>query len=221
MPNKKINIEYHLWEWEGERLRLYPERYLYWENEHILLLSDVHIGKTTEWLHEGIYIPLSGIMSTIERIHHIYLRHPNSHLVIVGDLVHGKENQEWHELDKVLRCFPKVSLIEGNHDRSFSIWPGHTDIQIVERMEFTNIVLTHEPTNNLKKNQINIHGHIHPNVSLKGKGLQRLILPCFYKKEQQFCLPAFTIWSGKYVVPMRPEDTIWVITQNKVLHLSS
>lgn len=40
------------------------------------------------------------------------------------------------------------------------------------------ILFSHEPSN---KGLFNVHGHLHPAIRLKGKGRQKLELPCFLK----------------------------------------
>ena len=44
--------------------------------------------------------------------------------------------------------------------------------------------------------QFCISGHIHPGVVLKGKGKQRITLPCYKINERRLILPAFSLFTG-------------------------
>jgi len=45
-------------------------------------------------------------------------------------------------------------------------------------------------------NSFIISGHIHPGVFIKGRGKQRIKLPCFQVTENQLILPAFSLFTG-------------------------
>lgn len=76
-------------------------------------------------------------------------------------------------------------------------------------------------------NQKEIHseflfsGHIHPGVQLKGKGRQKLRLPCFYQGMKQLILPAFGEFTGLYVLPAKDAVTIYPIADKKIFQLST
>jgi DNA ligase-associated metallophosphoesterase len=206
------------WSIHEEEFILHPLRFLYWEKEKMILVSDIHSGKSTELLHYGIYLPLDQINSLYHRLETIAKLYPNSHLVIVGDMVHGKENVEWNQFLSIFRYFSKVTLVKGNHDQYMDAWCKKVGLEVKDMIQIRDIIISHEPIENVGNNTIlNIHGHIHPWVKLKGKGKQSLKFPCFYKKGKQLCLPAFTKLTGKFTVELKKGDIAWAITESSCI----
>jgi uncharacterized protein len=66
----------------------------------------------------------------------------------------------------------------------------------------------------------NLAGHIHPGVSLRGKGRQSLTLPCFYFGRHQALLPAFGVFTGLARIKPVKEDKVFVIVEDKIMDLS-
>ncbi len=54
-------------------------------------------------------------------------------------------------------------------------------------------------------------GHVHPTFQLRGKGRQKLRLPCFYQKHALTLLPAFGDFTGGYNVELDSDSQIFVI----------
>ena len=74
-------------------------------------------------------------------------------------------------------------LVEGNHD-VIPAWKfERLGIAVVDALEEEGFSFTHFPT--ALENRFVFCGHVHPGVKLKGGGLQRLSLPCFFQKPQQ------------------------------------
>ena len=64
-------------------------------------------------------------------------------------------------------------------------------------------------------------GHLHPGVKLKGDGLQRLKLPCFYHTKNQLILPAFGAFTGLHILHPKEEDLIYVTTGKEVIEIET
>jgi metallophosphoesterase superfamily enzyme len=63
----------------------------------------------------------------------------------------------------------------------------------------------------------NFAGHIHPGVSLRGKGRQALTLPCFYFGTNQAYLPAFGKFTGLARITPCKDDRVYVVAEDKVM----
>ena len=82
-----------------------------------------------------------------------------------------------------------------------------------------NILLTHEPMEEIPTGTYNLAGHLHPGIRLVGKAKQSITLPCFYFGQQQGILPAFGSFTGLARIHPKKEDRIFVIVENKVQQL--
>lgn len=182
----------------GEVFTLTNERVIYWEKENALVLSDLHIGKSATFRKSGIPIAAEVLAHDLNRLGQL-IDHFSAHkLIVVGDLFHAEFNQDiqffmdWCKAKENL----KIDLILGNHDRLSS--------EIYEKLNLTvytgkhmlhSICFVHENAE-ANKNMFTISGHIHPGVILKGKGKQKIKLPCFQVTAQQLILPAFSNFTG-------------------------
>jgi metallophosphoesterase superfamily enzyme len=78
--------------------------------------------------------------------------------------------------------------------------------------------LSHEPLPTTQG--YNLCGHIHPGVILRGRGRQRLRLPCFYLDHAQGILPAFGAFTGLYVLSAKDGGRVYAVTDASILDVS-
>ncbi|WP_246035808.1 ligase-associated DNA damage response endonuclease PdeM [Winogradskyella algicola] len=182
---------------KNEELILTNQRVLYWHREEALILSDVHIGKTAHFRKHGIPMPDDVLQKDLERLKHLILQFGAKTLLIVGDLFHAERNSDMTTFKEWLGQFPdlKLVLIKGNHDRQLKSLMDDLNIEIVTHLALTPFKFLHEPNKN-GKDEFMISGHTHPGVLIKGKGRQRIKLPCYQITENQLILPAFSLFTG-------------------------
>ena len=183
---------------KGEILLLTNHRAIFWEAERMLILSDVHIGKTAHFRRSGIPISSQVMHKDLERLDAlIHFFKPNT-LMVVGDLFHAEANEDvfvFHEWMKKHQAL-KMILVKGNHDKTAFELYEDLNIEIVNASIFiAPFIFTHH-TKTLKDDDFYISGHTHPGVSIKGKGRQCIKLPCYQITEQQIILPAFSLFTG-------------------------
>ncbi|GAB1857279.1 ligase-associated DNA damage response endonuclease PdeM [Flavobacteriaceae bacterium MHTCC 0001] len=181
----------------GEDLILTNQRVVFWPKKQALILSDLHIGKTAHFRKNGIPIPAELLYKDLERLKHlIHHFNPNT-LFIVGDLFHAEFNGDVKVFQKWMQQFTiSMVLIKGNHDKNSFILYESLDIEIIQNyLELTPFIFSHDITV-LKEDEFYISGHIHPGVLIKGKGRQRIKLPCYQITNQQLVLPAFSLFTG-------------------------
>jgi metallophosphoesterase superfamily enzyme len=147
-------------------------------------------------------------------------------LVIVGDLTHSTHNKELDLFIKWRKDFSSlhIDLVKGNHDILEDHWYSEADIKIHEwEMIIRDFQFRHEDKRNKDvegpKTMYRFTGHVHPGVVLKGTGKQSLKFPCFYFGKEHAVLPAFSRFTGSYVVKATKGETVYAITPSEIIRL--
>jgi DNA ligase-associated metallophosphoesterase len=205
----------------GNQFSLLPEKAIYVEQQKMLLVSDIHLGKSETFQSLGVPIPNLVNQTTLDRLQKLCSKYDLDYVFILGDLFHSR-----HALvDEVLDCWfqflkstqANVQLIVGNHDRAFVSKLEQLSVScILDSMRMDNLILSHEPES--KPKHVNICGHIHPCIRIKNK-LDNLRLPCFYFDHtlNQIVLPSFGEFTGGYEVPLLAGTTAYAIAENSVI----
>ncbi|THD69061.1 ligase-associated DNA damage response endonuclease PdeM [Robertkochia marina] len=198
---------------------LHPYGAAFWKDRSMLLVADVHLGKTAHFRKNGMAVPEQAMYKAYEKLDELCAHYEPETLCFLGDLFHSYINNEWKLFQSWVRTAKtNLVLITGNHD----IIPEHKleklNIEIKDEWELEEFLLTHEPTDHPEL--FNLCGHIHPGIRLKGPAKQTLKLPCFFQKEHQLILPAFGEFTGKYVMTPTKEDKVFAVTPEEVLLVS-
>lgn len=206
----------------GERLLLHPFCGVYWKKEKVLLIADLHLGKAAHFRRAGLPVPAEVSQSNWERLIALLLDFDPERVLFLGDLFHSDYNSEWEELADLIRQFSHIDfeLVIGNHD----ILDHQNYEQAGLLMHGTALIMppfifTHEPTFAQDQNLYNLAGHIHPCVRLRGRGRQRLRLPCFYFSPTGGILPAFGAFTGMGEVEAKKGDQVFVIAEEQVVEV--
>jgi uncharacterized protein len=210
---------------DDEHFTLTAERTLFWEKHRLLIVADLHVGKTGHFRKSGINVPQSVYKDDLHRLLAQILFFKAERLIIVGDLTHSKANLEMDLFRKWRKDFPslKVDLVKGNHDILENAWykeadiEVHTDPLIIEQFTFV-----HEITkikSSIGPGKFSFSGHVHPVIIMKGRGKQALRLPCFYFTTNYCILPAFSRFTGGYKVAPGKGDNIFAVTEKEIVPL--
>lgn len=211
-------------EWAGEQLVLLPERAIWWPARRALLVADVHLGKSGHFRKHGLAIPAQIEEKDLLCLQSLWQRLPVEELLILGDLFHSGYNRQWERFGEVRAAFGgTVRLIRGNHDM---LRPAHYNglaIEVVDQWAAGPFLMTHEPmaVETIPADKVNLAGHLHPGILLRGKGRQRLRLPCYWLGPRQGLLPAFGRFTGLANIQPAPEDLVFAIAEDRVLYLKS
>lgn len=181
----------------GEKLVFANQRAVFWEREKMLIISDIHVGKTAHFRKNGIPVPSGILDDDLENLSRLITCFKPRKLMIVGDLLHAGYNSDLDIFCAWREKFPRLELIliKGNHDR--------IEQEILDKMcigtvktEFSAGPFTfkHEPEN--IPAQFVISGHIHPGVVLSEGKIQNIRLACFAYSDTQLILPAFSKFTG-------------------------
>ncbi|TBN06731.1 ligase-associated DNA damage response endonuclease PdeM [Hyunsoonleella flava] len=188
---KTVNIQ-------GEVLALTNQRCIYWKAKEALILSDLHIGKTAHFRKNGIPVSSEVLQKDLQRLEQLIHHFNPKSLIIVGDLFHAELNKDVLFFKKWMQQFPdiNISLIKGNHDKnSFELYDGLNIDLLDNQLELPPFVFVHD-IKTYAVNKFYISGHIHPGVLIKGKGKQRIKLPCYQIIKNKLVLPAFSEFTG-------------------------
>ena len=202
---------------KNEELILTNQRALYWEKEEALILSDVHIGKTAHFRKHGIPMPDTILQKDLERLKQLILHFNAKILLIVGDLFHAEINSDISSFKSWLTQFIdlKLILIRGNHDKQVQQLMDGLNIEVKERLVLNSFIFLHDPVE-ISVDLFKISGHIHPGVLIKGKGKQKLKLPCYQVTQSQLILPAFSLFTGLNTRDVLEEATCYAFTDNSI-----
>lgn len=208
----------------GQHLIMSGERALFWESESTLIIADLHIGKTGHFRKEGIGVPAAIYKDDLHRLLSQILFFKAERLIIVGDLSHSVANRELDLFRKWRKDFPslEVHLAKGNHDILDNRWYEEADIMVHNApLPLYPFLFAHDiaQVTATAQDLYAFAGHIHPSVTIRGKGRQSLRLPCFYFTRTHCILPAFSRFTGSYQVRPEAGENVFGIVEKEVLPL--
>ena len=202
-----------------QHLALHPSGVVFWREQRMLLVSDVHLGKISHFRKYGAAVPHRAIYANYELLDEVIDQFRPEQLCFLGDLFHSSINREWELFAQwVASVKAEIILVTGNHDIIPPLYYEKLGITLKDRWEIGPFLLTHHPTET--PGTFNLSGHIHPAVKLRGNGRQTLRLPCFYKSENQMILPAFGEFTGTHILKPNSGDEIYAIAKNEVVFIS-
>jgi DNA ligase-associated metallophosphoesterase len=204
---------------KGEELILSKERAIYWAAQKILIISDLHIGKSAHFRKHGIQVPASIGDSDLQRLSGLIDLYDPQTLLITGDMFHHKSNSEVTAFSEWRKRFSKLKflLIKGNHDQLSPLEYASLNIELIQKeLICIPFRFIHETTESTDASYT-ISGHIHPGVTLYGKARQRLTFPCFYFGENYAVLPAFSAFTGLSKIQPQKNDRFYAITPSGVV----
>ena len=206
----------------GEKLTLLPEKVIHWQRTSSLFIADLHLGKTSHFRKEGVGIPDSLIHEDYKKLYDVLRKYPAKNIFLLGDLFHSEHNSEWTFVKELIQSHLNKTfhLIMGNHDiLDFSHYEKAGLVIHKEELFLPPFRLTHEPPEMVSDEHYILCGHIHPGVSIRGKGRQYFRLPCFYFSKDYAILPAFGTFTGLKTIKRSEEDCAYAILNNSVIQL--
>lgn len=178
----------------GQELVLDASGALYWPQERMLVVSDLHLEKASFLARHGSLVAPYDTQDTLERLQNTIARYQPRELLLLGDSFHDRE--AWKRLDstllamleRVIGSVEECRWIEGNHDVALM---AHA-LRFEEAHLRHGLHFRHEYA---ACEQPQIIGHYHPktSVSLHGQWLRG---PCFVQAETLLIMPAFGSYTG-------------------------
>jgi uncharacterized protein len=209
-------------EFQNHIFQLLPEKALFWEIENTLILADLHLGKTGHFRKEGLAIPNKSIEKDYQVLNTLLTKFKPKKVLILGDLFHSIYNTEWEKFANFINQNSTISfeLVIGNHD----ILPKtkYSEIGLInlgEAFIYQNLIFTHHPLELVPDGCLNFSGHVHPGVRIEGIGRQSISMPCFYRKNTNFILPAFGSLTGLKILQKEKTTEIYGVSGSKIFKI--
>jgi DNA ligase-associated metallophosphoesterase len=212
---------------QNQQLWLSHERGIYWEEEKALIVSDLHFGKTGHFRKSGIPVPQHVYKHDLQRLVAMIQFFQPVKMIVVGDLFHSRENKELELFLKWRQDFPflSIELIMGNHDILRKNWYQQAAITLSPKaLKIKGFHFRHDlamPDDQDLQPSYLFSGHIHPGISVRGLGRQSLRFPCFYFTEKYCVLPAFSKFTGTFLIDPAVGDQVYAIVDNRLMPMSN
>ncbi|TAD82788.1 MAG: ligase-associated DNA damage response endonuclease PdeM [Bacteroidetes bacterium] len=204
------------WNWKGANLVLSPQRLMYWEAQKMLIVSDLHLGKTGHFRKHGLAVPTAVFKEDLHRLWQSIGFFKPSTLLMVGDFVHSHANLELEVFARWRAEWPNlnITLVKGNHDILHPSWYVAQQITVVPYLLLDGLLFVHDAADAAAlqlPHQGVVSGHLHPAVVIKSGARQQLRFPCFYFTGAHCILPAFSVFTGNASIKPKKTDTIFAI----------
>jgi len=166
---------------------------LFWDEQSLLVVSDLHLEKGSSFAARGVLLPPYDTVATLSRLAAVIARHDPRMVIALGDSFHDRDAHErLSEVDRdalgALQARRDWIWISGNHDPMLPRDLGGT---VADEVAIGPITFRHEPTGALGE----IAGHLHPKarVSARGRSMERR---CFASDGMRAVMPAFGAYAG-------------------------
>ncbi|SDJ90666.1 putative phosphoesterase [Pedobacter sp. ok626] len=208
---------------KGEQFILSKERAIFWLAKKMLVISDLHIGKSAHFRRSGIQVPDTVGLTDLHRLTSLMKEFEPDTLLVTGDMFHNNINSDANAFVEWRRRYThlNVVLIKGNHDALKNEDYEALNIEVhPKELLCTPFRFIHDQPME-KDEYYNICGHIHPGVVLQGKAKQKLKFPCFYFGEHCAILPAFSVFTGLKILKPQKSDQFYALAGDKVIKVLS
>ena len=180
----------------GQHLSLDVRRALWWEEEELLAVADMHLGKAAAFHDAGLLLPPYETMATLARLQKLIEDYQPRTLLSVGDAFHRKQAdalldaEERHLLESLMARVPNWIWIIGNHDPLPPKLGGLT----LPIFAHHGLTFAHE-VGDAPDAAYRLCGHYHPKARLHSDG-GRWRKHCFAWNENGLFMPAFGSLAG-------------------------
>ncbi|MGZ5827447.1 MAG: ligase-associated DNA damage response endonuclease PdeM [Xanthobacteraceae bacterium] len=166
---------------------------LYWPEERLLAVADLHFEKGSSFATRGMLLPPYDTAATLARLTRLIARYAPRTVIALGDSFHdggGPARLAGPDRDalKALQAGRDWIWIAGNHDPDPSDEVGGTH---AKSLALGPIMFRHEPTGHTGE----IAGHLHPSARIYWRG-RSVIRRCFAADSNCMVMPAFGAYTG-------------------------
>ena len=166
---------------------------LFWEEERLLVVSDLHLEKGSSFAARGVLLPPYDTVATLGRLASVIARHDPRTVIALGDSFHDRNAHERlsvpdREALSAMQARRDWIWIAGNHDPAL---PSDLGGAVASEVAIGGIAFRHEPTGATGE----IAGHLHPKarVATRGRSMERR---CFACDGARAVMPAFGAYTG-------------------------
>ena len=166
---------------------------LFWEEQRLLVVSDLHLEKGSSFATRGVLLPPYDTAATLSRLTSVITRHNPRMVIALGDSFHDRTaHARLATPDRnaitALQAGRDWIWISGNHDPAL---PSDLGGMVATEVAIGRIEFRHEPTGRIGE----IAGHLHPKarVPTRGRTMERR---CFASDGERAVMPAFGAYAG-------------------------
>ena len=166
---------------------------LFWEEQSLLVISDLHLEKGSSFATRGTLLPPFDTAATLGRLAAVIARHDPHMVIALGDSFHDRTAHDRlsgtdREALAAVQARRDWIWISGNHD---PVLPSDLGGVVAQEVAVGPIAFRHEPTGAAGE----IAGHLHPKarVSTRGRSMERR---CFACDGERAVMPAFGAYTG-------------------------
>ena len=188
-------VDDHVISLAGVALVADPSGALFWPDEGLLAVADLHLEKGSAFAARGVLLPPYDTAAALTRLARLIERYAPRLVVALGDSFHdGGGPARMHESNRAaldaLQRGRDWLWIAGNHDpdRCDNIGGRFADV-----LAFGTLTFRHQPSPQPSDGEI--AGHLHPmaRVARRGRAVSRR---CFATDGRRLIMPAFGAYAG-------------------------
>jgi uncharacterized protein len=166
---------------------------LFWEEQSLLVVSDLHLEKGSSFATRGVLLPPYDTVATLSRLASVIARHDPKTVIALGDSFHDEDayarlSAGDRETIAALQARRDWIWIAGNHDPAL---PSDLGGVVTREVAIGPIVFRHEPTGKVGE----IAGHLHPKARVATRA-RRIERRCFASDGERVVMPAFGAYTG-------------------------
>ncbi|HEY0422418.1 MAG TPA: ligase-associated DNA damage response endonuclease PdeM [Rhodopila sp.] len=179
----------------GERVMLDPMGALFWPEQRLLAVSDLHLEKGSSFARRGMLLPPWDTHATLDRLTLLLRRWSPDVVVALGDSFHdaggsgrllATEQRRLNAMSKTHRFI----WVQGNHD---PIPPDGLGGDWVETYSAGAMLFRHQAV--MAANPGEVVGHHHPKATIPARA-GSVSRPCFVFDGSRLMMPAFGAYTG-------------------------
>ena len=166
---------------------------LFWAEQSLLVVSDLHLEKGSSFAARGVLLPPYDTVATLGRLAAVVARHNPRMVIALGDSFHDRDAHErLSDSDRdaltALQLRRDWIWISGNHDPAL---PPDLGGVVATEVAIGPVTFRHEPTGAIGE----IAGHLHPKARVvrRGRAMERR---CFAGDDERLVMPAFGAYTG-------------------------
>lgn len=177
----------------GELLTPLPEGALWWPARRLLVVSDLHLEKGSNYAASGQMLPPYDTGATLSRIERLCAALRPETILSLGDSFHDRQSRHRLSPSDIARLRALTSAhdwvwIEGNHDPDP---PEDLGGRAAKVLRLDGLVFRHEPEGEPGE----IAGHLHPVAKISGRG-RSVRRRCFACDGARLIMPAMGAYAG-------------------------
>jgi uncharacterized protein len=172
-----------------------PDGALYWAEERLLLVADLHLEKGSAFAKRGVLLPPYDTASTLSRLARLVEHYAPRVVIALGDSFHDDHGPlRMSDLDRIklkgLQRSRDWVWVAGNHDPDL---PRDVGGRFADTLAIGALTFRHEPSEQVQDGEI--AGHLHPvaRVAQRGRAVSRR---CFATDGRRLVMPAFGAYAG-------------------------